>query len=453
MVYKQKVNSYKLSFSLAVFICGMISVFLSLILVNEEKRVIALLPLSYMVLYALLKSNRKFLNNISLSIINISAFCRYIIYPIIIAINFSNGGSYSFDTKVVYFLVYELIGVFIVIGLFAKKLNISNHVELALDKHLGIPNLFLLVILLPIVLLFPTLLTQFSISPDVIKSASVSGIVVVLFNMGVWVLFVYLLVKLSSLKDNSKFTNWFGFVLATLVGVYYILFNSISGYDVKRWQIISCGIAMVYILIKVFPARKQIVIIGGAIGIVSAVLLGSIIKFGLFVSSVRFIDKFFAIEHFTEYFGGMKNITRALQIFNATPKAQGINSTLTDLFSGAPVISAFFDFDSYSTVSIFQSATHRSDIICPMTAQSIVHFGVIGTPVLAMIMTYLSIVFNAALRKTSNLYSAYVLIEMVVFTSLFMELNTTIILGKIWIRLMFLVLQFIENRTKIQFKI
>ncbi len=452
-MYKQTIGGYKNFFSSAVFLCGLISTFLCLALDIGEKRIVAILPLTYIILYALFKNNRFFLDNISLSIINISAFCRYIIYPMIITLTVSNGGVYNFDVNVVYLLSYELIGVFIVIGLFAKKLNSSTYTEFTLDTSLGIPNLSLLALLFPILILFPTLLTRFSISSDVFKNASTSGVIEILFTMGLWVLFVHLLVKLSVLKDGSRLTNRVGFLLAVLVGVYYILFNSISGLDVKRWQIISCGIAMVFILMRLFPAKKRLIIIGGTVGVVVFVLIGSFIKFRLFGSSVSFVDKFLDIGHFTEYFGGMKNITRAIEVFDTSPNVQGIQSTLTDLFSGAPVISAFFDFENYSTISIFQNATHRTDIICPMTAQSIAHFGVLGTPILAMIMTYLAILFNVVLKKTANLYSAYVLIELVVFTSLFMELNTTIILGKIWIRLMFLVLQYIEKSAKIKFKI
>ena len=53
--------------------------------------------------------------------------------------------------------------------------------------------------------------------------------------------------------------------------------------------------------------------------------------------------------------------------------------------------------------------------------------------------------------KTENLFSAYVLIELVVFFSLFMELNANIILEKLWVRLLFLALQPIEDRTKLKF--
>ena len=453
IVNEQTGNRYKTVYSLLVVLFGLLSTVLCLSLNIGEKRIIAILPLTYVILYALFKNNRKYLNNISLSIINISAFCRYIIYPMIIAETLNRGEYYNFSTNTVYLLAYELIGVFCVIGFFSKKLDKSTCTDVDANVNLGVPNLLLVALIFPILALFPSLLTRFSVSSSVVKSASTSGIVEILFTMGLWVLFVNLILRLSKLKDGSRLTNRVGFVLAVLVGVYYVMFNSISGDDVKRWQIISCGVAMIYILILAFPAKKRLILVGGIVGILFYVMIGSLIKFGLLGSSVSFVDKFFDIGHYSDYFGGMKNITEALEIFDSSPRAQGLQSTLTDLFSGVPVFSSFFDFGNYSTISIFQNAVQRTDIICPLTAQSVAHFGVVGTPVLAMIMTYLAIVFNSALKKTGNLYSAYVLIELVVFTSLFMELNTTIILGKIWIRLMFLLLQLIEARTKLKFVI
>lgn len=448
------VSGYKIIFSSVVVICGLLSTLLCLFLNIGDKRIIAILPLTYTVLYILFKNNRKYLENISLTIINISAFCRYIIYPVIIAVTVTNGGNYSFNVNTVYLLVYELIGVFCVIGVCAKKMNQSTaDVERPLNTNLGIPNLSLLMLLLPIIIVFPSLLTRFSISSDVIKSASSVGIIEIVFTMGIWVLFVHLIIKLSVLKDRSKHINHFGFLLAALVGIYYILFNSISGSDVKRWQIISCGIAIIYLLIKVFPTKRRLIIVCGLGGIVVSVVVGSFIKFGVLGTSKGLIDYFFNIEHFAEYFGGLKNITRAIEIFDVSPNTHGMLSVLTDLFSGAPIISAWFDFNNYSTASVFQNAMQRSDIICPLTAQSVAHFSECGTPILAMLMTYLAITFNTVLNKISNPYAAYVLIELVVFTSLFMELNTTIILGKVWIRLMFLILQIIDERTKIKFVI
>jgi len=445
-------STYVKIFSFSVLIGSLIALTVCLTLDIGERNIIALLPLAYCCCYFCCFGNWRYLNNISLSIINISAFCRYIIYPIIIATTIASGEVYEFNNKIVWLLIYELIGVFLVIGLFAKKIDVPIKNKFRTDAVIGIPNTLLMISLVPIIMLFPSLLTRFSISSDVVKTASITGIVEVIFIMGTWVLFLYLLARLSSVEYRFKGQKIVSFILVIAVALYYILFNSINGEDVKRWQIIACGIAMIYIVIKLFPEKKNIILIGGTAGMITAIIIGSFIKFGVTISLANFIDTYFDLGHFTEYFGGMRNISTALDVFESNSNAQGIQSTLTDLFSGVPILSALFDYSSYATPPMFQEYVNRTDIICPLTAQSIVHFGYIGTPVLAMTMTYLAIVFNRALKRTNSLYSAYVLVELTVFFSLFIELNTTIILGKLWIRLMFLALQPFDSMTKFKIR-
>lgn len=447
-------SPYVKVFSMVVFLGSLVSAAICLLLPIGENRIISLLPVAFGFFFFLSRKNRKYLANISISIINISAFFRYIIYPVIIAIALGNGEAYNYDPKCVYLLIYELFGVYLVIELFGgllKTETVESVRPSRLEAPLGVPNLCIMLLLLPIIAMFPSLLTRFSTAMNVEKHTGVSGAVEILFTMGIWVLFVFLLMELSKFKDKSRSRNTIGFIFATAVGVYYVLFNAVSNENIKRWQIISCGLAILYVLLRLFPAKKRTILIWGAVGMVIAIILGSFIKFGVGISVMNFVNEYLNLDHFTEYFGGMKNITRALQVFDDVPASHGLRSTLTDLFSGAPVLSSLFDFDSYSTVAIFQDHVGRNDIICPLTAQSVAHFGVVGTPVFAMIMTFMSIIFNRAVKKTENLFSAYVLIELVVFFSLFIELNVNIILEKLWVRLLFLAVQPIENRTKLKF--
>ena len=446
--YKNKRSIYVRVFSLIVFCGTVIAMTTCWLLDMNEYRMIALLPFVYCCCYFGCFRNRQFLKSISLSIINISAFFRYVVYPLIIAITVHNGGAYRADKNIVWFLVYELLGVYLIIGIFAKKLNVKNTSNYKVVSAIGIPNALLLFSFPVLVILYPSLITRFSMSPVVQKTSHVSGIVEIIFTMSIWVFFVYFLIRLKSQKHNSIIHRAVSFIAVICIAVYYILFNTISGSDLKRWQIIACGIAMIYIILILFPKYRKIVITGGVAAITVAVVVSSFLKFGITISFGNLIDKYFNLAHFTEYFGGMRNITLALEACEFNANAQGIQSTLTDLFSGVPIVSALFDYEMYATPAIFQRYVNRTDIICPLTAQSIIHFGYVGTPVLAMIMTYLAITFERALRRTDNLYSAYVLIELIVFFSLFMELNTTIILGKLWIRLMFLALQMIDNYTR-----
>lgn len=451
MKYKKN-NVYTKLYSTTVFIGTVVALLMFVFLDIGDYKIVALLPLAYLVCYCVCSKNRKYISNISLLIINISMLCRYVVYPVIIALTVNGGGYYRFDKQCVWLLIYELVGVFVIIGIFADKLDVQKIEKNNMSLTIGIPNVLLIMVQIPILILYPSLLTKFSTSSVVNKDSTAPGIVEILFIMGIWVCFIYALTLLESKKYKSIIQKNINFIIVVCIAMYYILFNTISGDDVKRWQIIACGIAMIYVVIRLFPEKKKFILIIGMAGIFTAVLIGSFVKFGISMSAENFVKKYLELAHFTEYFGGMRNITVALNVFEHNTYVQGIESTLTDLFSGVPILSTLFDYDSYSTPAIFQRYVNRTDIICPLTAQSITHFGYIGTPVLAMCMTYFSIIFNRALKKTKSLYSAYVLIELIVFFSLFIELNTTIIMGKLWIRLMFLLIQKIDARTKIRIK-
>lgn len=106
-----------------------------------------------------------------------------------------------------------------------------------------------------------------------------------------------------------------------------------------------------------------------------------------------------------------------------------------------PVISGLFIHDNKnSSIIMYQSFTGRKDIICPLIVQSIAHFGRIGAPIMSMIMMYLAIEFNCLLKRTRSMYVAFVCIEAIFYCSLFMGLNTMIIMGVVWIRLIYIML-------------
>lgn len=444
-------NIYRTCYSFLVFSGTIIAFFICILLDIGKYRIVSLLPVTYCLCYFACSRNRKYICNISLTVINISIFCRYILYPTIIAISVNKGMNYNFDISIVWLLVYELLGIFFVIFCYTPKLDVGKKSELNIDTSIGIPNFLLISSIIPLVIIFPSLLSKFSISSTVSKIVTVNSIVEIIFTMSIWVFFIYLMTILKSATE-VKGIKTISFILVSAVVLYYILFNTINGQDVKRWQIVACGVGMLYISMRLFPKSRKLIYVCGIIGIGIGIFVGSFVKFGISISLENFIDNYFSLEHFTEYFGGMKNITIAFDAFQVNANSKGIESTLTDVFSGVPILSKMFDYDSYATAAIFQNYVGRSDIICPLTAQSIIHFGYIGMPIMAMLMTYLAISFNRALKKANNLYAEYVLVELIIFTSLFIELNTTIIMGKIWIRLMFLIIQQVDSRTRFRIR-
>ena len=121
----RKRSTYVRIYSACVLIGTLVAVWVCLFL-KRKYQIIGILPATYCLCYFFCPGNRDYLNNISLTIINISSYCRYIIYPLIIAGTLNSGDGYAFDISNVWLLAYELVGVFVVVGLMAKKLDIPS---------------------------------------------------------------------------------------------------------------------------------------------------------------------------------------------------------------------------------------------------------------------------------------------------------------------------------------
>ena len=72
-----------------------------------------------------------------------------------------------------------------------------------------------------------------------------------------------------------------------------------------------------------------------------------------------------------------------------------------------PIISHYFNTDKYSTQAIYLDGLGRTDQICPLLAQSVIHFGTIGAPVLSIIMTIIAVEGERFAKKAKTVYSLY----------------------------------------------
>lgn len=120
--------------------------------------------------------------------------------------------------------------------------------------------------------------------------------------------------------------------------------------------------------------------------------------------------------------------------------------TLTDFFGNMPVISSFFNAQELSTEAIYLDGIGRKDLICPLLAQSVIHFGVIGAPILSILMTIIAVEAERFSRKAKTVYSLYGGVMLCVTFSIFMCVNTTILMPNLWELLIFIVLQLINEK-------
>ena len=138
------------------------------------------------------------------------------------------------------------------------------------------------------------------------------------------------------------------------------------------------------------------------------------------------------------YFSGIDSITNGLEMIKEYPELRSLSSKLKDLFGQMPIISKLFSSNVASSITSYHSYIGRSDLICPLLVQSIAHFSKLFAPVLSMLFAFISMAFNKMLNSVNGAHAKFVLVSMVFCCSLFMELNTVIILQSLWIRLFYL---------------
>lgn len=402
---------------------------------------IILMPIALEIILFLNKANRIHINNLSIIICNIVFFCRYAFYPVTVMISLDEAHKYAINAEVVYLMIYELIAVNLIIAFRAKKLNCNRNENEAQSRQLGLVSVLLICTMFLAILLEPSLINRFSLSVTTDKSNDAVSTINTLFQMGLWSTIVCLITSLRHKEKKSR-SHYINFIFATLVCVYFLFFNMVSSSNIHRWKIIVGCLSLGYLLMKSFPAHKKVIVRVATIGVLLGVFFGTFAKFDTQVSISDFANTYVSsYRNLDEYFSGVGNIQLGLDMIKVTPESQTIVSMLTDFFSGMPIVSRLFsEGTKNSSIIMYQAYTGRKDIICPLIVQSIAHFSKVGAPIMSMIMMCLAIEFNCLLKKTRNMYVAFVCIEATFYCSLFMGLNTMIIMGVVWIRLIYIIL-------------
>ena len=403
---------------------------------------IILLPIALESVLFFNRANRIYINNLSIIICNVVFFCRYAFYPVTVMLSLDEAYKYATNAEVVNLMIYELIAVNFIIAFKAKKLNYDGDKNREQSGQLGIVSLLLIGTMLLAILLEPSLINRFSLSITTNKSNDAVSTINTLFQMGLWSTIVCLITSLQHKEKKSR-AYYINFLFAAMVCIYFLLFNMVSSSNIHRWKIIVGCLSLGYLLMESFPAHKKVIVRVATIGVILGVFFGTFAKFDTQVNIADFANTYVgSYRNLDEYFSGVRNIQFGLDMIKSTPESQTIISTLTDFFSGMPIVSRLFSegTKNSSIIIMYQAFTGRKDIICPLLIQSIAHFGKIGAPIMSMIMMCLAIDFNCLLKRTKSMYVAFVCIEATFYCSLFMGLNTMIIMGVVWIRLIYIIL-------------
>lgn len=435
-------NAYSL-FAAAVIIVCAFSFFVSIS--KNRLTIVNLLPFVYSILVVFCKANRKAFRHISILLMNIVFFSRYCFYPLIIILSNQNLKDYS-DFVPITMMIAELLGSFLIIQLFSEKLLKTKGSKKRID--FGVFSFSLFISFFACCLIAPELLGTFNFTGQVASQtgvSSASNALIVLFSVSTWTFFVGCLIIVNRMPSKDDLTNKVKLVFSLIIGLVYIMVTVIGNNNVRRWGILATGFSFAFLLTNLLPNKKKTIVFVMSLGILLGIVIGGFFKFGI-QSSINvdtFNKEFINVESLDEYLAGIKNIRKGLNMISRYPEVKSFNCTLTDLFGQIPLVSKLFR--GYDSVTYFHLYSGRQDDIIPLAVQSYAHFGYLGTPLFAMLLSFLALKFNSVLYRTKNIFTAFVVGESVVYLSVFMCININIELSSLWIKLFFVLIMHLES--------
>lgn len=404
-----------------------------------RERPVYLLPMTYAVVLTLCRRLRT--NFLSLAVIIINSVClvRYAVYPVSLVLS----DDFYFSNEALYLMIYELVVVLLFLNFYSTRLNNLGEKSMEIIKcnDLGTLNTGLIFITFALGVIFPSLSSVFVHLSG--EAVSVSGVISVTFSIGLIIIYTSILSKIGNWK-NGKVVS---LLLSILWAFLYIFLSSVGETNVHRWRFLTIGIPTTYVLLYSFPHYRNGIKLISFMVFPIVIFIGTFAKFAISdMSIVSFGNFFITSESLSAYFGGLYDITSALAVLRGKASAESFMCTLTDFFGNMPVISSFFNAQELSTEAIYLDGIGRKDLICPLLAQSVIHFGVIGAPILSILMTIIAVEAERFSRKAKTVYSLYGGVMLCVTFSIFMCVNTTILMPNLWELLIFIVLQLINEK-------
>ena len=398
-----------------------------------------LLPLSYAIGLLISRNLRTKFTSLSIIIINTVCIIRYVLLLLV-----NENHVYGFSNEAIYLMSYEVLAVLIFLNFYSRRISLSKIESNVYNlSRLGVLNRILICMLVPMIMMFPSLLGFFPYLKSSFGHSSPSGIISILFEICLTVAYVFFLASFS----RSRKGNPVALGISAFVAIIYMFLLMVGDTNVRRWTFFWVGIPTIYVLMASYSNYKRSILYISAIIIPVGIFFTSFVKFALTEISIsEFFRIFITSENLSEYFGGLNGVTRSLSILRTTPEANSFTSTLTDFFGNMPIVSRYFNPDVYSTQLIYLESLERTDLICPLLSQSVIHFGIIGAPVLSIIMAICGVECEVASKKAKTVYSVYAYIELSVIFSLFMCLGTMIILTHVWTLVMLVIVQIINNK-------
>lgn len=450
MTVKNKYISYLVGFSLIIAILNICLAIYSTTIKNP----FWLISLTYCVLLIMTSKKNQVYFAPGIFVLNIVMFMRYSVLIMAIYISgelSSYANNYNYLNEAVFLMIYEQIFVFMTLY-FTGRTEKNRISFLRIKEEMRVEQgtkalvcVALACILAGILITHRYLIGGLSlITKGVISSSNIdnnsSGFVTIIWQACLAWLYIYICAQIKRKINNKK-----GVMLAVFISAVYILLTFIGQQSISRWYTIISFVAVYFILSKLYPKEKRIIVMYIVIPAIVLLIVVSVYKNTNYLSeNISFSKSFlllFDSKKLEVYFSGPVNVNNAMGLY--AKHWGGIFSLPLDVVNNMPVVNHWFD-TSAATVNLYNQYIGRfwngsGDQIIPLIGQSSIYFSTVFAPLLSCIAVKIVRVSDRRYIQAESL-DVYVFAFLGAWSAVALILNMTIFLSWMYIRIIPLIL-------------
>lgn len=443
-----RISAFTKFLNVGIICCSIYAIYLTTVTIIHEPY--WLLPVTYAFLFTICPKNKAELGRSpGNTTLNIIIALRYLLLPIIVMSSGEYGGivkDYSHLTEGIYLMTYELLAVFLANEYFLRKIkpkykNTKLHNFSFKKRDLTI--LLSVVVLMLLLVSNPSfvggfgLITQGFVETEASSEQRSSFVSILWQALTTWT-YVYLVLyqkmKYEKTSENVYVYN------SLFLSLGFILITFIAQNQISRWYTIISSVAALFLLLKLFPAKRKTV----SAAIVSpVVLLITTVTIYKNVSTDADLNYDTAESVITSsgflnaYLGGPSSVNNAIGLYESGNV--GIANMPNDMLNNMPIINHFLT-PGQTTVYKYNDYigriwdNHSGDQIIPLIGQGLAYFGPIFCVLITIVMVFL-VRFLDIKYHTSDSTFMFMVAFMASWFGVEMCLNMTINLSWIYIRI------------------
>lgn len=219
-----------------------------------------------------------------------------------------------------------------------------------------------------------------------------------------YLLFAVCLVLFFYSKYRRTHSNTF-FYLALIIP---LMASAIIIIDTDRGGIVHRGAAILFLLFRLFPEKRKVLINLTYIPmglLVLYLIVSRMIDNDNVGTSILSAEEFF-VYYMQGYLAGIQNCTQAIQTFVQYGTSVNLETFFNDLFSNVPILSHFTN--NNSCAKYFSKVINQDDQVFPLVGNGLMYFGYLFSPILSFLSIKLLMEAEKKYRFSTNLFGVYV---------------------------------------------